>query len=79
MHQIITAPPMSGRLAVIPFVNAGGRPESEYLSNGVSEDLINRLAQMSELKVIARGSSFKFKQTESTSGKRVENWALKCS
>ena len=61
MYQTIPVPPKSGRLAVLPFVNASGRPESEYLSNGLSEDLINSLAQMSELKVIARGSSFKFK------------------
>lgn len=61
MYQTTTVPSKSGRLAVLPFVNAGGRPESEYLSNGLSEDLINRLTQMSALKVIARGSSFKFK------------------
>ncbi len=48
-------------VAVIPFVNASNTPESRYLSDGVSEALINALAQLPDLKVIARSSSFKFK------------------
>jgi TolB-like protein/Tfp pilus assembly protein PilF len=48
-------------IAVIPFVNDGGTAESEYLSDGISEGLINALVQLPDLKVIARSSSFKFK------------------
>jgi TolB-like protein/Tfp pilus assembly protein PilF len=54
-------PGESGLLAVIPFVNASHTPESEYLSDGLSEGLINALVQLPDLKVIARSSSFKFK------------------
>jgi serine/threonine-protein kinase len=51
-------------VAVLPLVNAGGDPEAEYLSDGVSESLINSLAQLPGLKVIARSSSFKYKGKE---------------
>ena len=46
-------------IAVIPFRNAAG-PNSQYLSDGISDGLINALAQLPHLKVIARTSSFKF-------------------
>ncbi|MBI3680211.1 MAG: protein kinase [Acidobacteria bacterium] len=49
-------------IAVIPFVNALGTPQSEYLSDGISESLIHALAQLPDLKVIARSSSFRFKE-----------------
>lgn len=48
-------------VAVLPFVNAGNEPDSEYLSDGLSERLIDRLAQLPQLKVIARSSSFKYR------------------
>lgn len=49
-------------LAVLPFVNVGANPETEYLSDGISESLINSLSQLPSLKkVIARSSSFKYK------------------
>lgn len=48
-------------VAVLPFLNQSGDPNSEYLSDGISESLINSLSQLSHLKVIARGSSFKYK------------------
>lgn len=48
-------------LAVIPFVNASHSADSEYLSDGISESLINALAAVPGLKVVARTSSFKFK------------------
>jgi len=48
-------------VAVLPFVNANGDPELEYLSDGISESLINSLAQLPQLKVIARSSSFRYK------------------
>ena len=48
-------------IAVIPFVNDGDTRESEYLSDGISESLINTLVQLPDINVIARSSSFKFK------------------
>jgi TolB-like protein/DNA-binding winged helix-turn-helix (wHTH) protein/Tfp pilus assembly protein PilF len=48
-------------VTVLPFVNDGSDPELEYLSDGISESLINSLSQLSSLKVIARSSSFKYK------------------
>lgn len=48
-------------LAVMPFVNVSSNPEVEYLSDGVSESLINTLAQLPQLKVISRTSSFTYK------------------
>jgi eukaryotic-like serine/threonine-protein kinase len=48
-------------VAVLPFANGGGDSEMEYLSDGISESVINKLSQLPQLKVIARGSSFKFK------------------
>jgi DNA-binding winged helix-turn-helix (wHTH) protein len=41
-------------VAVLPFENTGGDPEAEYLSDGISESLINRLSRLPHLKVIAR-------------------------
>ena len=48
-------------IAVLPFENTGGDAEMEYLSEGISESLINNLSQLSDIKVIARSSSFKYK------------------
>jgi serine/threonine protein kinase/Tfp pilus assembly protein PilF len=51
-------------VVVLPFVNATSDPNIEYLSDGISESLINNLSQISGVKVIARSSSFKFKGKE---------------
>ena len=48
-------------IAVLPFVNMSSDPEQEYFSDGISEEIINMLAQVHELKVIGRTSSFAFK------------------
>jgi TolB-like protein/Tfp pilus assembly protein PilF len=48
-------------VAVLPFVVTGAGKESEYLSEGLAEDIITALAAVSGLKVIARTSSFAFK------------------
>jgi len=51
-------------IAVLPFANVGGDPNMEYLSDGLSESLINALSQVPQLKVIARSSAFKYKGKE---------------
>ncbi len=48
-------------IAVLPFVNGGGYRGDEYLSDGLSENLINTLSRLPQLKVIARSSSFRFR------------------
>ncbi|MDT7603681.1 MAG: eukaryotic-like serine/threonine-protein kinase [Acidobacteriota bacterium] len=48
-------------IAVLPFTNAGGNPDAEYLSDGISESLINSLSQLPGVKVIASSSSFRYK------------------
>ncbi len=48
-------------IAVLPFVNMSDDPSNEYFSDGISEELLNMLAQLPELRVAARTSSFQFK------------------
>src|SRR5262245_33200933 len=48
-------------IAILPLLNESGRPEDEYFSDGLSEELIAALAQLDGLKVIGRSSSFRFK------------------
>jgi serine/threonine-protein kinase len=61
-------------LAVLPFVNAAGDPNTEYLSDGLSESLINSLSQLPNLKVMSRSSAFRYKGREvdpQTAGKEL--------
>ncbi|HLN97062.1 MAG TPA: winged helix-turn-helix domain-containing protein [Pyrinomonadaceae bacterium] len=51
-------------IAVLPFANKTGDPDAEYLSDGISDSLINSLSQVPGLRVIARSSSFKYKGKE---------------
>jgi adenylate cyclase len=48
-------------IAVLPFANMSGNPEEEYFSDGITEEIIHALAQLKELKVVGRTSSFSFK------------------
>lgn len=52
---------VANSVAVLPFLNMSGDPENEYFSDGLSETLLHMLAQVAELKVSARTSSFAFK------------------
>ena len=56
-----TSGPLEQSIAVLPFKNMSGDPEQEYFSDGVSEELLNKLAQVPELRVISRSSAFYFK------------------
>jgi serine/threonine-protein kinase len=51
-------------IAVLPFVDMSQAKDQEYFSDGLSEELLNLLAQLPQLKVIARTSSFSFKGKE---------------
>jgi predicted ATPase/DNA-binding winged helix-turn-helix (wHTH) protein/Flp pilus assembly protein TadD len=48
-------------IAVLAFNNMSGDPEQEYFSDGISENVITDLSKLSELRVIARNSSFTYK------------------
>ena len=48
-------------IAVLPFVNMSSDPENEYFADGLSEELLNQLAQIPNLLVAGRTSSFTFK------------------
>lgn len=48
-------------IAVLPFVNMSADTEQEYFSDGISEELLNLLAKVSELRVISRSSAFSYK------------------
>lgn len=59
-----TTPVDSGEIhsiAVLPFSNLSGDPDNEYLSDGVSEEILNVLARIPSLQVTSRSSSFSFK------------------
>jgi TolB-like protein len=51
-------------VAVLPFENVGGDPETEYLSDGIAENLINRLSKLSGLRVAPRGRAFQHRGQE---------------
>jgi serine/threonine-protein kinase len=51
-------------IAILPFVNAGADPEAEYLSDGITESIINSLSQLPEVAVISRSSAFRYKGRE---------------
>ncbi|MFI5251689.1 MAG: protein kinase [Bacteroidota bacterium] len=51
-------------IAVLPFTNVSADPNSEYLSDGITESLINSLSQLSNLTVMSRSSVFHYKGKE---------------
>ncbi len=60
-YWFFAARPAINSLAVLPFINASGDADLDYLSDGLSESVIDRLSQLPQLKVIARSSSFKYR------------------
>ena len=57
----------SKSIAVLPLANASGDPKDAYFSDGLSEDLINALAQFDGLKVVSRNSAFQFRDSKDDS------------
>jgi TolB-like protein/Tfp pilus assembly protein PilF len=66
IFQMNTRSAVIGSVAVLPFENATGDPANDYLSDGISESLINKLSSLSGLRIISRTSAFAFK------GKKME-------
>lgn len=54
-------------VAVLPFENLSGDPGQDYLADGLSEDLLQTLAQSPDLRVVGRTSSFVFRDTDALS------------
>lgn len=54
----------SKTIAVLPFVNIGANADYEYFSDGITEELINALAKIENLRVISRKSSFQFRNQD---------------
>ena len=65
-HAGVSPAPESprNRLAVLPFANMSPDPADEYFADGMTEELIDRLAQVKSLKVIARTSVMSYKKKE---------------
>ncbi len=53
-------------IAVLPFVNMSGAPDNEYFSDGISEEILNLLCKLPQLKVASRTSAFAFKGKEAS-------------
>ena len=63
VNSVGTAAPIDS-LAVLPLANAGSNSDTEYLSDGLTEGLINSLSQLPDLKVMSRSSVFRYKGQE---------------
>jgi TolB-like protein/class 3 adenylate cyclase len=61
VERMAFALPDKPSIAVLPFVNMSGDPEQEYFADGMTEDLITDLSKISGLFVIARNSTFSYK------------------
>ena len=48
-------------VAVLPFTNTGGDPDTDYLSDGITESVINSLSHVSKLRVVPRSTVFRYK------------------
>jgi eukaryotic-like serine/threonine-protein kinase len=51
-------------LAVLPFTNLSGDPEVDYLSDGITETLINSFSQLRKIRIVPRGIAFRYKGSE---------------
>jgi len=63
-RQAVTPTPEIKSLAVVPFMNATNDPNTEYLSDGITESIITNLSQLPQLRVMARSTVFRFKGKE---------------
>jgi serine/threonine protein kinase/TolB-like protein/Tfp pilus assembly protein PilF len=63
-HSSGGSPAHIDSLAVLPLTNASADPNTEYLSDGITESIINTLSQLPQLKVMARATVFRYKGKE---------------
>ena len=62
--EAVRVVPRPKSIAVLPFVNLSADPENEYFTDGITEDIINALTKVEELRVASRTSAFAFKRRE---------------
>ncbi|HYK21850.1 MAG TPA: hypothetical protein VEV42_14000, partial [Pyrinomonadaceae bacterium] len=60
VYYVSPSPPINS-VAILPFVNDSNDPNAEYLSDGLTESIINSLSQLPNLKVMSRNAVFRFK------------------
>jgi TolB-like protein/Tfp pilus assembly protein PilF len=60
-EPVLEPVPKDNSIAVLPFVNMSDDPANEYFSDGITEELLNLLAKIPELRVTSRSSAFSFK------------------
>ncbi len=58
------ARPLKKSIAVLPFTNVSGDKEQDYFCYGIAEDILNDLAHIGDMRVVARTSSFAFKDKD---------------
>jgi serine/threonine-protein kinase len=66
-------------VAVLPFVNVGGDPTTDYLSDGITESIINNLSQLPNIAVMSRNAVFRYKRPDvdpQTAGKQLHVQAV---
>ncbi|HEY8131161.1 MAG TPA: serine/threonine-protein kinase, partial [Thermoanaerobaculia bacterium] len=51
-------------LAILPFQNATRNPDADYISDGITDDIINSLSQLPNIRVLARSTVFRYKKKE---------------
>lgn len=60
-HSFQNSVPREPSIAVLPFANLSGEPDSEYFSDGITDEIISALSSIPSLRVVARTSSFALK------------------
>jgi serine/threonine protein kinase len=60
-------------VAVLPFTNQGNNAETEYISDGITEELINSLSRLPQLRVMARTTVYRYKGGFEDAEKRISN------
>jgi eukaryotic-like serine/threonine-protein kinase len=64
LKRTLDSPASIDSVAILPFNNASGDPNSEYLGAGITDGLIHSLSRLSQLRIIARSSVFRYKDRE---------------
>jgi len=78
VHDREPRPPIDS-IAVLPFVNVNANPRTEYVADGLTESLITKLAQLTNLRVTSRNSAFRYKGRDlqpATIGRELKVQAL---
>jgi hypothetical protein len=65
---VVAFSPPPHSVAVLPFINMSGDKEQEYFSEGLTEELLNSLAEINGLQVAARTSAFSFQGKDTDLG-----------